>query len=173
MGTKVTDEVLSTVRSIVGPEFADMDIIRALHMANHDPTGAINIIFDTPYFKTPEIKPSAARPKLIISKENESCSSSENVTLAEAVEEGLTEIGSHGEGSEWWFLGWGDVAAMSTSKGRKLKTGDEVTFTFPSRSFNSVSSKLPSKSFGRARQAVVPCSEIVRFSTKNSGEVSE
>ncbi|MCI61083.1 DNA/RNA helicase, partial [Trifolium medium] len=31
MGSKVTDPNLSTVRSIVGSEFSDMDIIRALH----------------------------------------------------------------------------------------------------------------------------------------------
>lgn len=167
MGTKVTDEVLSTVRSVVGPEFSNMDIIRALHMANHDPAAAINIIFDTPNFKTPEIKPLAARRKLIISKENEIRASSENGTLAEAIAEGYSE------GSEWWFVGWGDVPAMSTSKGRKLRRGDEVTFTFPLKSFNSLSSKFPSKSFVRARQAVVPCSEIVRFSTKDAGEVSE
>ncbi|GAY63426.1 hypothetical protein CUMW_225490 [Citrus unshiu] len=165
MGTKVTDEVLSTVRSVVGPEFSNMDIIRALHMANHDPAAAINIIFDTPNFKTPEIKPSAARRKLIISKENEIRASSENGTLAEAIAEGYSE------GSEWWFVGWGDVPAMSTSKGRKLRRGDEVTFTFPLKSFNSLSSKFPSKSFVRARQAVVPCSEIVRFSTKDAGEI--
>lgn len=165
MGTKVTDEVLSTVRSVVGPDFSNMDIIRALHMANHDPTAAINIIFDTPNFKTPEIKPSAARRKLIISKENEIRASSENGTLAEPIAEGYSE------GSEWWFVGWGDVPAMSTSKGRKLRRGDEVTFTFPLKSFNSLSSKLPSKSFGRARQAEVPCSEIVRFSTKDAGEI--
>ncbi|KDO45613.1 hypothetical protein CISIN_1g003540mg [Citrus sinensis] len=165
MGTKVTDEVLSTVRSVVGPEFSNMDIIRALHMANHDPAAAINIIFDTPNFKTPEIKPLAARRKLIISKENEIRASSENGTLAEAIAEGYSE------GSEWWFVGWGDVPAMSTSKGRKLRRGDEVTFTFPLKSFNSLSSKFPSKSFVRARQAVVPCSEIVRFSTKDAGEI--
>ncbi|KAL6575778.1 hypothetical protein OROHE_000759 [Orobanche hederae] len=48
MGNKATEEIISTVRSIVGDEFSDMDIIRALHMANNDPTAAINIIFDTP-----------------------------------------------------------------------------------------------------------------------------
>ncbi|KAL6577426.1 hypothetical protein OROMI_011702 [Orobanche minor] len=48
MGNKATEEIISTVRSIVGDEFSDMDIIRAFHMANNDPTAAINIIFDTP-----------------------------------------------------------------------------------------------------------------------------
>ncbi|XAR60084.1 hypothetical protein NMG60_11033326 [Bertholletia excelsa] len=47
MGNKVTDELVATVRSIVGGDYSDMDIIRALHMANNDATAAINIIFDT------------------------------------------------------------------------------------------------------------------------------
>lgn len=162
------NELLSTVRSIVGAEFSDMDIIRALHLANHDPTAAINIIFDTPNFKTPEKKSTPTRPKLLISKENVTPPLSENCTVGNAVVEDSSENVIRTEGSEWWFVGRGDVAGMSTCKGRKVRRGDEVVFAFPTKSSNS---KLPSKNFGRARQAVVACSEIVRFSTKSSGEV--
>ncbi|KMT18659.1 hypothetical protein BVRB_2g027880 [Beta vulgaris subsp. vulgaris] len=41
---------MGKIRSVVGQNYAEMDIIRALHMANNDATGAINIIFDTPKF---------------------------------------------------------------------------------------------------------------------------
>ncbi|KAG9144008.1 hypothetical protein Leryth_013897, partial [Lithospermum erythrorhizon] len=52
---KVNDELISTVRSVVGVDYSEMDIIRALHMAKNDPTAAINIIFDAPSFKKSEI----------------------------------------------------------------------------------------------------------------------
>ncbi|KAH7561169.1 hypothetical protein JRO89_XS10G0183700 [Xanthoceras sorbifolium] len=173
MGTKVTDELLSTVRSIVGSEFSDMDIIRALHLANHDPTAAINIIFDTPNFKTLETRLVATRPKQVVDKETvieDGNVNSGDVTVVEVLSENGNgnENGGTG-GGEWWFVGWGDVAGMSTSKGRKLRRGDAVTFTFPKSC--AMSSRFPSKGFGRARQAVVACSEIVRFSTKSGGEI--
>ncbi|KAF3622072.1 hypothetical protein FXO38_31501, partial [Capsicum annuum] len=53
---KITDELVSMVRTIVGDEYREMDIIRSLHMAKNDPTAAINIIFDTPSFKKIEIR---------------------------------------------------------------------------------------------------------------------
>lgn len=177
MGTKVAGELLSTVRSIVGQEFSDMDIMRALHMAKHDPTAAINIIFDTPNFKTPE-KPSIAARPTQSPTENENLS----VTVARAASNNAEEMvsegpkqngnvnGSGGVGSEWWFVGLADVAGMSTCKGRKLKYGDEVTFSFPRKS--TLSSPLQGKGvFGRGRPAAAACSEIVRFSTKSAGEV--
>lgn len=194
MGNKVTEELISTVRSIVGVEFPDMDIIRALHMANNDPTAAINIIFDAPRsFKKPDFTKKAEQPsnrnpnaepmivdsgvkKAVSRIENTDSRSRLNATLNSRVEskqeEGNDEINrgvTKGMGNEWWFVGSGEVAGLSTCKGRILKPGDEVNFTFP------VEKKLKSPTSGkigggRGRQ-VATCSEIVRFSTNGCGEV--
>ncbi|TXG73707.1 hypothetical protein EZV62_002286 [Acer yangbiense] len=175
MATKVTDELLSTVRSIVGSGFSDMDIIRSLHLAKHDPTAAINIIFDTPNFKAPETRPVPTRPltqvvvKEAVIENGNGNAGYTNVIEVSSENGNQNENGGIGDG-EWWFVGLGYVAAMSTCKGRKLKHGDGVTFTFP-KSFSSLNSRFPSKGFGRARQAVVASSEIVRFSTKSGGEI--
>ncbi|KAF2300662.1 hypothetical protein GH714_015032 [Hevea brasiliensis] len=172
MGNKVTDELLSTVRSIVGCDFSDMDIIRALHLAKYDPTAAVNIIFDTPNFnskfkpqisKTPnpstKSKPKHApeKPKLV-DKENGNRNLGDNLAVScsgstEGEGEGEGEGDVNGEnlslsdsaGSEWWYVGSGVVAGLSTCKGRKV--------------------------FGKGRQAAASCSEIVRFSTRDGGEV--
>ncbi|XP_057990817.1 DNA repair protein RAD5A isoform X2 [Hevea brasiliensis] len=195
MGNKVTDELLSTVRSIVGCDFSDMDIIRALHLAKYDPTAAVNIIFDTPNFnskfkpqisKTPnpstKSKPKHApdKPKLV-DKENGNRNLGDNLAVScsgstEGEGEGEGDVNgenltlSDSAGSEWWYVGSGDVAGLSTCKGRKVKAGDEVLFTFPTKSNNS-SSPSPGKVFGKGRQAAASCSEIVRFSTRDGGEV--
>uniref|UniRef100_A0A2N9GMB7 SWI/SNF-related matrix-associated actin-dependent regulator of chromatin subfamily A member 3-like 2 n=1 Tax=Fagus sylvatica TaxID=28930 RepID=A0A2N9GMB7_FAGSY len=187
MGNKVTDELLSTVRSIVGSEYSDMDIIRALHMANNDATAAINIIFDTPNFKPKELPaipktPRVSRTVVSNSKRNgfenpNSRSSSEheaNATDCSVSDsgEGFVEDVSRREsslGSEWWFVGCSEVSGLSTCKGRRVKPGDEVVFTFPMNS--SSRSPSPGKVFGKGRQHAAACSEIVRFSTKESGEI--
>lgn len=193
MGNKVTNELLSTVRSVVGSDYSDMDIIRALHMANNDATAAINIIFDTPNFKSKELPAVSKAPKtprrnsapepstpVSSSKRNggESRSFRSLADEANATDyacdsgEGFVEDVSRREssvGSEWWFIGCGEVSGLSTCKGRRVKPGDEVVFTFPLRS--SSSSPSLGKVFGRGRQQAAACSEIVRFSTKESGEV--
>ncbi|KAF2300729.1 hypothetical protein GH714_015396 [Hevea brasiliensis] len=145
MGNKVTDELLSTVRSIVGCDFSDMDIIRALHLAKYDPTAAVNIIFDTPNFnskfkpqisKTPnpstKSKPKHApdKPKLV-DKENGNRNLGDNLAVScsgstEGEGEGEGDVNgenltlSDSAGSEWWYVGSGDVAGLSTCKGRKV-----------------------------------------------------
>ena len=193
MGNKVTDELVSTVRSIIGSDYSDMDVIRALHMANNDLTAAINIIFDTPNFKskgnlglprTPEISnrnsSSETRPvNSVNSKENGG--GHKNCSLRNEGGDCPSESGGDGEPVEdvcrsessveeqWWLVGCGEVAGLSTCKGRRVKPGDEVVFTFP---LNGVSSSpSPGKVFGRGRNAAGACSEIVRFSTRDSGEV--
>ncbi|KAJ8446099.1 hypothetical protein Cgig2_017601 [Carnegiea gigantea] len=180
MSNKVKDEVAATVRSVVGQEYSEMDIIRALHMANNDATGAINIIFDTPNFRSAD-KPQIRQNPRIHSSHRVQIPSSNSIILVETNEnikpsEELVEI-CHQQrereiacvtsGGEWWFVGYGEISGMSTSKGRRIKTGDEVEFAFPK---NKLSSPLPSKAFGRGKQAGA-CSEIVRFSTKSGGEV--
>ncbi|KAM0954805.1 hypothetical protein TB2_022918 [Malus domestica] len=183
---KVTDELLSTVRSIVDSGYSDMDIIRALHMANNDVTAAINIIFDTPSFKLKERPPAFRKKPQILSSEvvnlkqngvqksnctlgtegnGSSCPSNSGDDVVEEVAVARCESSA---GSQWWFVGSGEVSGLSTCKGRRLRPGDEVDFTFPTKS--SSTSPSPGKVFGRGRQAAA-CSEIVRFSTKDSGEI--
>ncbi|GLT82070.1 hypothetical protein SLE2022_004830 [Rubroshorea leprosula] len=75
-------------------------------------------------------------------------------------------------GGEWWLVECCDVAGFSTCKGRKVQAGDEVIFTFPLNSAAGLSkASLANKGFGRGRQMAVASSEIVRFSTKDSGEI--
>ncbi|KAF3455122.1 hypothetical protein FNV43_RR05570 [Rhamnella rubrinervis] len=194
MGNKVTDELVATVRSIVGSEYSEMDIVRALHMANNDATAAINIIFDTPNFKSkgglglpkkPELScrnsSSEPRPTVANTKQNgyesekrvNCCSGTEDngrdcpsKSGDELVEDVCQRESSFG--SEWWLVGCGELAGLSTCKGRRIKPGDEVVFAFPASSASN--SPSPGKVFGRGRH-VVSCSEIVRFSTRDSGEI--
>lgn len=190
MGSKISDELVSTVRSIVGPDFSYMDIIRALHLAKNDATAAINIIYDTPSsFSTRdkpriqensdvanESKPVASTSKRKIRNEGMNSPSPDEVTCSrspcivgdkDAVMETSTPCSSS-IGSEWWLVGCAEVAGLSTSKGRKVKPGDGVVFMFPSR--NGSKTPLPAKVFGKGRH-MANFSEIVRFSTKDSGEV--
>lgn len=163
MGSKVTEEQLSTVRSIVGTDYLDMDIIRALHMARNDVNKAINIIFDTPSFSA-ERKPVIVKTKR---SEQPNGIQSKNLVVVEEEEcDGGASI-SRSESDEWWLVGCGEVSGLSTSKGKRLKCGDEVKFTFPSKK-NSVSPTFGK--FGKRRVAAA-CSEIVRFSTNELGEV--
>ena len=189
MGTKATEELVSTIRSFVGCDFSDMDIIRALHLAKNDPAAAINIILDTPNFiskqknptpKTPNPKSKAVpyKPPFFAVKDNGNRNSRQdlefNCVENDAGDNTVDDNGSVSGlvGSEWWFVGSGEVAGLSTCKGRRVKAGDEVDFTFPLKSKSSISpSPSPGKGFGRRRQAATACSEIVRFSTKDSGEV--
>ncbi|KAL3324815.1 hypothetical protein AABB24_038758 [Solanum stoloniferum] len=215
-GIKVTEELVSMVRSIVGDEYTEMDIIRSLHMAKNDPTAAINIIFDTLSFKKIEIRNThlnseagnvSSNSGKVKEAEISTVSSNEGLdTESEFGDNGLvgkragcdmgSECGSNGlvgkravcdlgsecggnglvgkrngcdMGSEWWYVGCGEVAGMSTCKGRILKPGDEVDFTFPVE--KKLSSPSPGKfGGGRGRQAAA-CSEIVRFSAKACGEI--
>ncbi|KAI3461336.1 hypothetical protein Pfo_017999 [Paulownia fortunei] len=193
MGNKPREEIISTVRSIVGGEFSDMDIIRALHMANNDPTAAINIIFDTPKsFKKPDFPKRSEPSNSNLNSEPPIIASSakQNVDRDESFDSGLRSNGSlnnrigrnQGEGtdntesgvgkelgSEWWFVGNGEVAGLSTCKGRILKPGDEVNFTFPVEKILTTPS--PGKLGGGRGRQVTACSEIVRFSTNACGEI--
>ncbi|CAN6476953.1 unnamed protein product [Victoria cruziana] len=48
MGSKMTRELIESVRSVLGGEFSEINFIRALHLAKKDVTIAINILFDIP-----------------------------------------------------------------------------------------------------------------------------
>ncbi|KAL6577425.1 DNA repair protein rad5a [Orobanche minor] len=193
MGNKATEEIISTVRSIVGDEFSDMDIIRALHMANNDPTAAINIIFDTPRsFRKPgfpkKSEPSNsnrnAEPPGIACSDKQNGNQVENSVSelkyssmlnnsvprneVEGNDSTASEVAEE-MGSEWWFVGNAEVVAISTCKGRILKTGDAVNFTFPVEKKSAAPSPGKLKG-GRVRQ-VATSSEIARFSTNSCGEI--
>ncbi|KAF8403208.1 hypothetical protein HHK36_011307 [Tetracentron sinense] len=194
MGNKVTDELIITVRSVIGGDFSDMDIIRALHMGNNDVTAAINIIFDSPNFGSTEKSESRKNPE-VLNRNSNSGSRTVIVNSEQGViENGDNALGSdpdgspnsnnqidgdieptgavsqplNSTGSNWWFVGCSELAGLSTCKGRKLKPRDEVIFSFPFK--NHSSSPSTSKSAGRGRP-MTACSEIVRFSTKDSGEI--
>ncbi|KAG8471530.1 hypothetical protein CXB51_036343 [Gossypium anomalum] len=151
-GNKVSEDLISTVRLIVGSDYSEMDIIRALHLAKHDATAAINIIFDSPR-----------------RKENKDCSfsSNGNVACGGSV---LEDEGNVRLENDWWFVGSSEVPGLSTSKGRKIKVGEEVSFTFPLKGTGSSPAGSMGKGFGKGRAAAA-CSEIVRFSTKSFGEI--
>lgn len=192
-GNKVTEGIISTVRSIVGGEFSDMDIIRALHMAKNDPTAAINIIFDTPRsFKKPEFPKKSEPSKISLNTElpvvesiaKQNASRLEDSDLVARSNGGLknesgsnqceenvcSEIGKSDDmGSEWWFVGSGEVTGLSTCKGRSLNPGDEVNFTFPAE--KKMAAPSAGKIGGGRGRQVATCSEIIRFSTSACGEV--
>ncbi|XP_012464915.1 DNA repair protein RAD5A isoform X2 [Gossypium raimondii] len=185
-GNKVLEDLISTVRLIVGSDYSEMDIIRALHLAKHDATAAINIIFDSPRSFKPrekQIEPES-EPVVRISssdtstvsvkpkktgKENKDCSfsSNGNVACGGSV---LEDEGNVRLENDWWFVGSSEVPGLSTSKGRKIKVGEEVSFTFPLKGTGSSPAGSMGKGFGKGRAAAA-CSEIVRFSTKNFGEI--
>lgn len=69
---------------------------------------------------------------------------------------------------DWWYLGEADVVGFSTCKGSKLKEGEAVLFTFP-RTLNQ-NMRPSARPWGRGR-GCASNSEIVRFSTRHSGEI--
>lgn len=176
----MNEEHVSTVRSVVGMDYTDMDIIRALHLANNDVTAAINIIFDTPNFSTKDVPRMPSNPR--VPSHNSQLDSRQSISKRDAQSADGYHVGSFaresfkvdcGEGrdsteDDWWFVDCGEVAGLSTCKGRKVRTGDTLFFTFPLK--KSSSSPSPGK-FGKGRN-MAACSEIVRFSTKEHGEVS-
>ncbi|XP_042514328.1 DNA repair protein RAD5A [Macadamia integrifolia] len=190
MESKITDQLVTTVRSVIGKDFTDMDIIRALHMGNNDVTAAINIMFDTPNFsnreradarRSTEVSSPNSKPKMTVAvkperigNESRDCSLGSEVTGARNCSmpdctlesaEPVRPQPSSSSCTEWWFVGSSELAAFSTCKGRKLRAGDEVIFSFLSKQSKSPSTaKFPVR--GRAA-----CSEIVRFSTKDSVEI--
>ncbi|WOL01625.1 hypothetical protein Cni_G10342 [Canna indica] len=215
---KVMDEEIAVVRSVVGQEFSDMDIIRALHMANNDVAAAINIIFDTPHVRlTPGDKRTCARRKSLDSPNTVSASadrkpiartpsycapvsgtpdcepspvaSAPTSSRAPVAAVPVTAVGSNerspsdgaatetsgsdllpdSKESDWWLVGSAELAGLSTCKGRRIKPGDKVTFSFPS--VIKVASPSTGTRFPGRGRSVASCSEIVRFSTEEHGEV--
>lgn len=185
MGNKATYEQIAVVRSVVGRDFSDMDIIRALHMANNDAAAAINIIFDTPHVRlTGESTASATTTaaslmkslttpvvpdrKVLVRRTNMDLSVDRNSDDGAVRPSGPAT--SRAPDSDWWLVGSSELSGLSTCKGRRLKVGDRVTFSFPSANA-STSSPSTARFPGRGR-SLASCSDIVRFSTQEHGEVT-
>ncbi|KAL5974544.1 hypothetical protein ACLOJK_031210 [Asimina triloba] len=186
MANKVTDELISSVRAVLGQEFSDMDIIRALHLANNDITAAINIIFDTPRpcargsavarkNSAADLGSEASVPPALACSPRRTNGKEENRSLPlesrspsddEVVAVEAQSKASTSTESDWWLVGSSELAGLSTCKGRRLKAGEGVTFTFPSEKLSSTSPRFPAR--GRSAST---SSEIMRFSTKDSGEI--
>lgn len=194
MGNKANEEQIAVVRSVVGEDFSEMDVIRALHMANNDAAAAINIIFDTPHLRltTAAVLASptaAARKKSLKSSSppvrqtasGTATSIAKEVARSADIARKFSNVGAEGDlepassrlsdrrDTDWWFVGSSDIVGLSTCKDRRLKVGDKVAFTFPSGNNSSVfpcTARFPVR--GRP---IAPCSEIVRFSTEDHGEV--
>ncbi|XP_027340515.1 DNA repair protein RAD5A isoform X1 [Abrus precatorius] len=168
MGSKVTDHHVSTVRSIVGSEFTDMDIIRALHMAKNDVTAAINIIFDThssQKFKLPRNNNPQPQPVSPL-KPKPTPHHTVTVNSKHSAGDGDNDSSNCTSGSDdWWFVACGEMTGLSTCKGRTINSGDTVIFKFPKKALSA--SPSSGKGFGRS----ATCSEIVRFSTEHGGEI--
>ncbi|KAI4382285.1 hypothetical protein MLD38_008266 [Melastoma candidum] len=169
----ISEEFVTTVRSVVGEDFSDMDIIRALHMSKNDLTGAINIILDTPSFgskgkPTPPLPPIRRSTGASVGNSENSTDGSRGVGISNEEVAGSNELFVDSDESEWWFVGCCEVSGLSTCKGRSLKPGDEVLFTFPSKKGGGSPS---TGKFGKGRGAAVACSEILRFSSRELGEI--
>lgn len=145
---------MATVRAVLGDGTPEMDIIRALHMAGDDPTRAINILLDFPHGPPPPPPPSP--------------SPSPSPPAGKPTKPHPESTNGGGGGEHWWLVGSVEMAGLSTCKGRRVASGDAVTFSFPN---SPVAAAAGGKSRS-GRPALVSCSsEIMRFSTPRHGEV--
>ncbi|CAL9191464.1 unnamed protein product [Musa hybrid cultivar] len=180
---KVTDEGIAVVRSVVGQDFSDMDIIRALHMAKNDVSAAINIIFDTPRIRvTPGDGSAGARRRnldpltVAASPADHAPVTAGSPTSAESdlpaernTDGGVAAESSGSKESDWWLVGSTELSGLSTCKGRRIKPGDKVNFSFPLA--NKATSPSTATRFPGRGRSVASCSEIVRFSTEDHVEI--
>ncbi|XP_040377120.1 DNA repair protein RAD5A isoform X1 [Oryza brachyantha] len=174
------EEQVATVRAVLGEGTPEMEIIRALHMAGGDPTRAINILLDSPPPPSPSPSPPAAKPA---KTPTESTPPAKTPAPSKAAEKPRSSVGRvapattpapepanggrHGE--HWWLVGSVEMAGLSTCKGRRVASGDAVTFSFPN------SPVAAAAAAGKSRPGRLPLvsssSEIMRFSTPRHGEV--
>lgn len=197
--TKVTDELVSTVRSVVGSQYSNMDIVRALHMANSDLTAAINIIFDSPSFRKSEVPRNSkalsqninTEPQSVVDNLNENGNkSSQDLSLCpssngslkgrsentESVKEekledsrSFSSSGCSSSGGSEWWQ-VGCCEIAGMSTNKGRSLHTGEEVIFTFPGEKKMKSPSLGKSGGGRRQIGV-CSEIVRFSTKACGEV--
>lgn len=196
--SKVTDELVSTVRSVVGSEYSNMDIVRALHMANNDLTAAINIMFDTHSFRKPELSRNSEALSRNINQEPQSAVDNLNKNGNKNSQDLILSSSSNGslkrrrENSERVKEEKLEDSRKFSSSGCSSSRGSEWWHvgccelagmsTSKGRSlhtgeeviftFPGEKKTLPSpRKSGSGRRQIGVCSEIVRFSTKACGEV--
>ncbi|KAJ4817502.1 hypothetical protein LUZ62_030068 [Rhynchospora pubera] len=174
MAKKAREEQIEVVRSVVGPDVREMDIIRALHLANDDPTAAINIIFDSPHSQTlppppPPISSSPPPPPPSSSSTPPPLPSSSSTPPPPSPlpkDNHTSKKEARKDKDDWWLIGRADVSGLSTCKGRRIQPGETVAFSFPPAPPAAASLKSP---LARGRGGFG--SEIVRFSTSQHGEI--
>nr|CAB3446745.1 unnamed protein product [Digitaria exilis] len=172
-------EQVAMVRAVLGDGLAEMDIIRALHMAGDDPTKAINILLDfdhkpptPPLLPSPSPSPSPppGKPaKTLAGATPPSKPPARPKPTAEKPKAAPAPAATNGDstGEHWWLVGSAVIAGLSTCKGRRIAPGDAVIFSFP----NTAAAAVPGKN-RPGRSSIASCSsEIMRFSTPNHGEV--
>ncbi|KAK1289981.1 hypothetical protein QJS10_CPB18g01636 [Acorus calamus] len=170
---------IEQVRSVLGPEPLESDILRALSLAGNNPNRAINIILDTPGFLTPRPPPvklstvgSGSRISASVKQEQLEEGDISNGQPEKVLDRRIqvvdlkdVENGEFPEERDWFLLGRTTVTGMSTCKGRKLEFNEIVHFAFPSAD-GRTSYRKPWVSAKAAAASL----EIVRFSTKRNGE---
>ncbi|KAL6634483.1 hypothetical protein ACP70R_027154 [Stipagrostis hirtigluma subsp. patula] len=173
------EEQVAMVRAVLGEGTPEMDIIRALHMAGHDPTKAINILLDfnekpSPLPPTPSPSPPPAKPAKTLTESTPPPREAPTrpKPRAEKPKPGTAKGGGGGGGDggeHWWLVGSAEMAGLSTCKGRRLAPGDAVTFTFP----NTAAAAATTGKTRPGRPGLASCSSsgIMRFSTPQHGEV--
>ncbi|KAL5212909.1 hypothetical protein ABZP36_023756 [Zizania latifolia] len=173
------EEQVATVRAVLGEGTPEMDIIRALHLAGDDPTRAINILLDFHHGPPPQRSPSPS-PRPPAGKPTKTHTESTLPTKTPAQSKPVAENPrpslaptpmlkpTNGSGGEhWWLIGSVEMAGLSTCKGRRLASGDVVTFSFPNSAIVATAGKSRP-----GRPGLASCSsEIMRFSTPHHGEV--
>ncbi|KAF8693285.1 hypothetical protein HU200_038669 [Digitaria exilis] len=170
-------EQVTMVRAVLGDGLAEMDIIRALHMAGDDPTKAINILLDfdhkpptPPLPPSPSPSPPPGKPaKTLAGSTPPSKPPARPKPTAEKPKAAPAPAANNGDsaGEHWWLVGSAVIAGLSTCKGRRIAPGDAVIFSFP----NTAVAAVPGKSRPGRSSVASYSSEIMRFSTPNHGEV--
>ncbi|KAG0483180.1 hypothetical protein HPP92_011264 [Vanilla planifolia] len=153
MGSKASDEQIALVQSVVGEGFSRMDIIRALHMANNDPSAAINIIFDTPHLHLSGDSGGA-------STKSPDLPAARNRKAASLKEEPMTNSSSCSAGR----------SAPNNASISPLEVPRAPCHRVTGGFWDDLISLFSAKFSGRGRP-VASCSEIVRFSTEEQGEI--
>ncbi|XP_004297995.1 PREDICTED: putative SWI/SNF-related matrix-associated actin-dependent regulator of chromatin subfamily A member 3-like 3-like [Fragaria vesca subsp. vesca] len=146
------EDSVKRIRSVLGFEMPEFEIVRALSECGGNETAAINFIFENAravVVKKTDQHADALKPKSVVKKEVADC----EVVSVKQVRPPNVEDGDFPTEKDWLSVGGTVVTALSTSKGRKLVDNEIVNLSFP-----TVNSSNKTK-------------WIVRFSTKRFGEI--
>ncbi|PRQ36459.1 putative DNA helicase chromatin remodeling SNF2 family [Rosa chinensis] len=146
------EENVKKIRSVLGCEMPEFEILRALSECGGDQNAAVNFILENAgaiVVKKADGDVDSSKPKSLVKKEVPDC----EVISVKQVRPPNLEDGDFPTERDWLAVGGTVVTALSTSKGRKLVDNEIVNLSFP-----SVNSSNKTR-------------WIVRFSTKRSGEI--